>query len=81
MGTGAGEMVITLQGEVPETHPELPDYARKLVGEVTASLENKMIPAVDTMELEFPTQYLVVVSDQPIFPRFIIDEMKPFREK
>ncbi len=71
----------SLQGEVPETHPELPDYARKLVGEVTASLENKMIPAVDTMELEFPTQYLVVVSDQPIFPRFIIDEMKPFREK
>ncbi len=66
--------------EVPGVHPDLPDYARKLVVEVTSSLENKAIPAVDSVELKVPVKYLVVVSNQPIFPRFIIDEMRPFKE-
>lgn len=65
---------------VPGTHSELPDYARKLVAVVTDSLENKMVPTVDPVDVELPAHYLVVVSDQPIFPRFLLDEERPMRE-
>lgn len=64
--------------EVPEVHPDLPDYARKLVAEVTSSSKSRMPPTVDIFDLEFPYKYLIVVSNQPIFPRYNIDERNNF---
>ena len=66
--------------EVPGVRSDLPDYASRLVTEVTSSLKDKIIPGVDQLGFELPVKYLVVVSDQPIFPRFIIEESRPNKE-
>jgi hypothetical protein len=65
--------------DLPSLHDELPDYARKLVADVASSFEDKTVPSVDSIDLDLPVKYLMVVSDQPIFPRLPSEEIEPLR--
>jgi hypothetical protein len=69
-----------LHEDIPRPHGELPDYAKKVVVDVASAFEDKMVSTADSPDLDLPVKYLVVVSDQSIFPRSISEEIKPLRE-